>query len=355
MNNTKMILMLENEKIIKCDGFGYIQESVGEIVFNTGMAGYQDTFTDPSYFGQIIIMTYPLIGNCGINLDDNESNGPKIRGLVINELCEYPSNFRNVMLLSEYLYNNKIVGVQNIDTRELVKIIRDSGTMKAIITPESSFNLEDAKKKIEKFYEKNIISNVSTKKIIHHEGNGKRIVIIDCGVKENIIRSLLQRNCEIYQVPYNINYEEIFNLNPDGIILSNGPGDPKDCIEVIETTKKLFSKIPIFGICLGHQILALANGADTEKLKYGHRGINHPVKDLDNNLIYITSQNHGYTIVKNSIKDGIMKVSHINVNDDSIEGVVYKDTFTSSVQFHPEASPGPKDTAYLFDKFIDKI
>ena len=348
----KAVLALEDGSVFYGESFGREGEICGEVVFNTGMTGYQEILTDASYYGQIVTMTYPLIGNYGINLDDLESANPQVRGFIVRELCHYPSNWRSTENLHEYLKKHGIIGIEGIDTRALTKILRDRGTMRGIISTDPSFTYESAKKSIMAYEIKDAVKNVSSKETKHFPGDGFKVVLMDFGMKTNIVRSLIKRGCEVIQVSAYTSAKEILDMKVDGIMLSNGPGDPKECIEIIETIKALYGKIPIFGICLGHQLLALANGADTTRLKYGHRGCNHPVKDLSKDITYITSQNHGYTIINESVDTNRMEVSHINMNDNTIEGIQYKDAPVFSVQFHPEASPGPKDTAYLFDKFL---
>jgi carbamoyl-phosphate synthase small subunit len=351
----KAILALEDGTVFHGTSFGADGETVGEIVFNTGMTGYQEVLTDPSYCGQIVTMTYPLIGNYGINIDDMESSRPQVKGFIARELCKTPSNWRSSETLNEYLCRNNIIGIEGIDTRALTRILREKGTMKGIISAGESFKFENSIPLIKAYEIKDPVLRVTTEKMQHYGGTGFKVVLIDYGMKNNIVRSLLKRNCEVYVLPASSEKEDILKLNPDGIMLSNGPGDPKDCGYAINTIKELMGVKPIFGICLGHQLTALANGADTEKLKYGHRGCNHPVKDLEKDLTYITSQNHGYTIVEKSLDSSRMYVSHRNMNDGTIEGVRYKDAPVFTVQFHPEASPGPADTAYLFDEFMEMM
>lgn len=348
----KAVLALENGVIFRGTGFGALRETIGEVVFNTGMTGYQELLTDPSYYGQIVTMTYPLIGNYGINTEDLESLNPKVRGFVVRELCKTPSNWRSTRTLDNYLKEHDIVGIEGIDTRALTKILRDNGTMSGIIASAEGFDFCKHHTSIAAFSAKNAVANVTSKEIKHFANSGPRIAVIDYGIKTNILRSLLNRNCEVYLFPAFSSAEEILSCNPAGILLSNGPGDPKECVDAIHTLRDLYGKKPIFGICLGHQLLALAKNADTGRLKYGHRGCNHPVKDLKKDLTYITSQNHGYSIMYESIAGKPMEITHINLNDNSIEGVRYLDAPVFSVQFHPEAAPGPKDTAYLFDEFM---
>lgn len=348
----KAVLALEDGTVFYGEGFGVLGEVIGEIVFNTGMTGYQEVLTDPSYCGQIVAMTYPLIGNYGANDEDIESVKPQVKGFIVRELCNTPSNWRNKETLDDYLKRYNIIGIQGIDTRALTRILREKGTMKGMISSDPEFNLERKIDEIRAFEIKNPVDRVTTDKVLHYNGGEKRVSLIDLGMKQNIVRSLQKRGCEVYVFPANSKPEEILSVNPDGIMLSNGPGNPKDCTGTINSIKQLMGKKPMFGICLGHQLIALANDADTQKLKYGHRGCNHPVKDIEKNLTYITSQNHGYTIVESSLDTSRMTVTHRNMNDGTIEGVRYKDMPVFTVQFHPEASPGPTDTEYLFDEFI---
>ena len=344
----KAKLVLENGVIFNGNAFGYLKDSVGEVVFTTGMAGYEEVLTDPSYYGQIVTMTYPLIGNYGINIDDMESDSPKVKGFIVREKCDYPNNFRCEMDLDSYLKQNKIIGLEGIDTRALTKILRNNGTMRGIITLEDvEFN--DVKSRIEEFSNREAVKAVTTKERYIIEGEEKHVAILDFGIKRNIIRNLEKRNCKITVFPMDTKAEEVLKVNPDLIFLSNGPGDPEDLKEVIENIKELIGKKPIVGICLGHQLLTLALGGKTQKLKFGHRGCNHPVKDLEENRVYITSQNHGY-VVEELPKDVI--ATHINVNDGSIEGMKHKTLPIYSVQFHPEAAAGPVDSEYIFDKFL---
>lgn len=349
----KAILALEDGTIFHGNSFGIEGEIIGEIVFNTGMTGYQEVLTDPSYCGQIVTMTYPLIGNYGVNLEDIESSRPQVRGFVVREVCKTPSNWRSIESLNEYLKRHNIIGIEGIDTRALTRILRDKGTMKGIITTNPEFNYDEKLEEIKAYTIKEPVHQVTTREIVHYKGAGLKVALIDYGIKQNIIRSLLKRGCDVHVFPSWTSSEEILSINPDGIMLSNGPGDPQDCKQEIECLKELIGKKPIFGICLGHQLTALANNANTEKLKYGHRGCNHPVKDLNKDLTYITSQNHGYTIIEDTLDQERMEVSHRNMNDGTVEGVRYKDVPVFTVQFHPEASPGPTDTAYLFDEFIE--
>ena len=345
----KANLILENGVVFKGKAFGYLKDSVGEVVFTTGMTGYQEVLTDPSYYGQIVTMTYPLIGNYGINLDDNESALPNVKGFIVREKCNFPNNFRCEIELDDYLKQNKIIGLEGIDTRALTKILRNYGTMKGIITLESD-SLEQVEDKLKAFSNREAVSIVSTKEAYEISGEGKHVAIIDFGIKANIIRNFKRRGCKITVFPMSATAEEILEVNPDLVFLSNGPGDPEDLQEVINNIKKLVGIKPIVGICLGHQLLALTLGGKTSKLKFGHRGCNHPVKDLERNRVYITSQNHGY-VVSELPKDVV--ATHINMNDETIEGMKHSTLPIYSVQFHPEAAAGPKDSEYIFDRFME--
>ena len=345
----KANLILENGVVFKGKAFGYLKDSVGEVVFTTGMTGYQEVLTDPSYYGQIVTMTYPLIGNYGINLDDNESALPNVKGFIVREKCNFPNNFRCEIELDDYLKQNKIIALEGIDTRALTKILRNYGTMKGIITLESD-SLEQVEDKLKAFSNREAVSIVSTKESYEISGEGKHVAIIDFGIKANIIRNFKRRGCKITVFPMSATAEEILEVNPDLVFLSNGPGDPEDLQDVINNIKKLVGIKPIVGICLGHQLLALTLGGKTSKLKFGHRGCNHPVKDLERNRVYITSQNHGY-VVSELPKDVV--ATHINMNDETIEGMKHSTLPIYSVQFHPEAAAGPKDSEYIFDRFME--
>ncbi len=347
----KAKLILENGMAFEGKAFGYLKESVGELVFNTGMTGYQELLTDPSYYGQIVVMTYPLMGNYGINLEDLESDGVKVRGFVIKEDAKLPNNFRCELTLDGYLNQHKVMGFKGVDTRHLTKIIRENGSMRAIITTED-LTQKELKEKFNSFCNKNAVATVSCEEKYHIPGEGKKIGVLDFGVKRNILRSFEARRCDITVFPFGTTAEEILDHDLDAIFLSNGPGDPADLTETIEEIKKMVGKLPIIGICLGHQLLAWALGGSTAKLKYGHRGCNHPVKDLTKNKIFITSQNHGYVIDK---MPECMEVTHVNLNDNSIEGMMSKDLKILCVQYHPEAWPGPKDSGYIFDDFLELI
>lgn len=357
MKSVKAKLILENGDVFNGKAFGYLEDTVGELVFNTGMTGYQELLTDPSYYGQIVVATYPLIGNYGINLEDMQSDGIKVKGFVIREEAKIPNNFRCEMRLKGYLKMNKIMGFKGVDTRHITKIIRNNGTMKAIITTDELTDKE-LKERFASFSNTEAVKNVTIKEkktlapLGEGIGSGKKIGVMDFGIKENILNSFRKRGCELTVFPAYTSAEEILNEGLDGVFLSNGPGDPKDLPEVVENIKELFGKKPLIGICLGHQILSLALGGNTKKLKFGHRGCNHPVKDLEKNKIYISSQNHGYVV--DSLPEGI-ETTHVNLNDQTIEGMKCEEKRIRSVQFHPEASPGPEETAYIFDDFISML
>lgn len=344
----KAKLILENGTIFEGTAFGYLEESVGEVVFNTGMTGYQEVLTDPSYYGQIVTMTYPLIGNYGINIEDTESKSIKVKGFIVREKCSSPSNFRCEFQLEDYLKQNKIIGLEGIDTRALTKMLRNNGTMKGIITLEELV-LEDVQEKLQSFSNEYAVKSVSTDVIKQVEGAGKHVAILDFGIKQNIVRNFVKRGCKVSVFPYDASSDEVLAVNPDLIFLSNGPGNPEDLPGSIENIKNLIGKKPIVGICLGHQLLALSLGGKTSKLKFGHRGSNHPVKDLEENRVHITSQNHGYVVEQLPEE---FEVTHVNLNDGTIEGMKHKTLPIYSVQFHPEACPGPKDSEYIFDKFM---
>lgn len=351
-----------NKKIVLEDGeeylgygFGANVESICEIVFNTSMVGYQEIVSDPSYTYQMVVMTYPLIGNYGITDDDYETGKPSIGGLVVREYNDHPSNFRYTKTLSEYLEENNIPGIYGVDTRKITRSIRDKGSRKVIIT-DISTTKEEAMEKMKNYQiPKDAVSKVSCKKKWYaRTANAKyNVVAVDCGIKLNIVRSLNKRKCNVTVVPYNTTAEEVISLKPDGVFLSNGPGDPEDVKEVIKLVKELKGKYPIFGICLGHQMISLAYGAKTYKLKFGHRGGNHPVLNLRTDKIEITSQNHSYAVDEESLKSTKLEPTHKNILDNTIEGVECKKDRTFSVQYHPESAPGPQDSGYLFDKFIN--
>lgn len=346
----KSYLILEDGSVFEGLQIGADGTTVGELVFTTGMTGYLETLTDPSYYGQIVIQTFPLIGNYGVIEEDFEGK-TAVKGYIVREVCDTPSNFRNQYELDKFLKSQNICGLCGVDTRQLTKLIREQGVMNAMISDTVPEDLEV----IKSYSVTDAVKNVSCKEIQVFPPEKNKIfsvVLIDYGAKKNIIRSLCKRGCEVTVVPHNTSGEDILALKPDGIMLSNGPGDPTENTFCIEQIKKLLGKLPIFGICLGHQLTALAAGGETVKLKYGHRGANQPVKDVGGSRTYITSQNHGYAVVSESLK-GKAELTFINANDGSCEGLSYPDKNCFTVQFHPEACAGPKDTDFLFDRFIN--
>ena len=353
-NKRKASLVLANGEVFEGAGFGAEGKTVGEIVFTTAMTGYQETLTDPSYCGQIVTQTFPLIGNYGVNKIDPESNGSAVFGYVVREYCDAPSNFRCEDSLDSYLKSLNIIGICDIDTRKLTRIIRESGVMNGAIVS-GEYDKNELLSEIKAYNVGEVVSKVSVKEkqFFPAEDPKYNVVLMDYGYKFNIRRELVKRGCNVTVMPYNASAEEIIAQKPDGIMLSNGPGDPADNVTSINTLRELSpAQIPTFGICLGHQLLALANGAKTEKLKYGHRGGNQPVKDIARDRTFITSQNHGYAVISDSIPESAGKVSHINGNDGTCEGVRYTNAPAFTVQFHPEACGGPHDTSYLFDEFL---
>ena len=338
-------------------GFGSCKEKITEIVFNTSLVGYQEIISDPSYTYQTVVMAYPLIGNYGIAEDDFETETPTIGGLVVRDYNDQPSNFRSQHTLSEIMEKYQIPGICGIDTRKLVRSIRDLGSRKVLIT-DAGTPLEEGIQKL-KDYEipKDAVSLVSRKTVEQFlvKNGVYHVAAIDCGMKQNIVRSLNRRGCNVTVFPWDTSVEEIEKIKPDGIFLSNGPGDPTDVQPVIELVKSLKSKYPIFGICLGHQIISLAYGAKTYKLKFGHRGGNHPVKNLLTGKIEMTSQNHSYAVDRESLANTRLKVTHLNLLDQTVEGVACEEDKVFSVQYHPESAPGPQDSSYLFEQFIEMM
>jgi carbamoyl-phosphate synthase small subunit len=347
-------LVLEDGAVFQGYSFGAEVDCGGEVVFNTGMTGYQEILTDPSYSGEIVTMTYPLIGNYGINPDDFESDRPYARGFVVREYCDQPSNWRMELTVDAFLKKYGIPGIAGIDTRALTKRLRTAGTMRGMITTAKASDAELVQqvKTVPDLSGQDFVRIATTDKVYTlDEGGAKHVVLIDFGAKRNIARSLVKNGCKVTVVPCSTNADEIMRLKPDGLMLSNGPGDPKDVMFAVEAVKKLFGKLPIFGICLGHQILGLAFGGDTYKLKFGHRGGNHPVKNLLNGEVTITSQNHGFAVREDSLNPNEVMVSHINVNDRTVEGLKHKRLPVFCVQYHPEAAPGPWDSGRLFEEF----
>ena len=365
------VLILEDGTVFEGKHIGADKDVVSEIVFNTSMTGYTEVFTDPSYAGQAVCMTYPLIGNYGVCLEDMESEKIWPDAVIVREMARVPSNFRCDMSLQEFLEKYETPGIEGIDTRKLVRILREKGTMNGYITTNESITYDSIKDKLHAYTTGDVVSKVSCKekvkltapnprgekipKIAKEEnGKGLKVALLDVGAKRNISDALLARGCEVTIYPYNTTAEEILKDGPDGIMLSNGPGDPKECVGVIEEVKKLYaSDVPIFAICLGHQIMAPATGTDTFKMKYGHRGGNHPVKDLATGRVYISSQNHGYVVDMDKLDKTVAEPAFINVNDGTNEGLAYVGKNIFTVQFHPEACPGPQDSSYLFDRFVE--
>lgn len=351
----KAFLILEDGTVFTGKSIGSKKEMISEIVFNTSMTGYLEVLTDPSYAGQAVVMTYPLIGNYGIT-PDMESKKAWPDGYIVRELSRMPSNFRCEKTIRDFLEEQDVPGIADVDTRALTKILREKGTMNGMITTDENYNMEEILSKLKSYKVGDVVSKVTCSEKYILEGNGRKVALLDLGAKNNIANSLNNRGCEVIVYPAHTTAEEIISANPDGIMLSNGPGDPADCISIIEEIKKLYhTDIPIFAICLGHQLMALASGAATHKLKYGHRGGNHPVKDLRTGRVYISSQNHGYVVDDKSMDSNIAVPAFVNVNDGTNEGLEYKGKQIFTVQFHPEACPGPKDSDYLFDRFMDMM
>lgn len=384
----KAFLILEDGTVFEGAHIGADKEIISEIVFNTSMAGYLEVLTDPSYAGQAVCMTYPLIGNYGVCREDMESRKLWPDGFIVRELSRIPSNFRCDATIQEVLEEYGIPGIAGIDTRALTKILREKGTMNGCITTNENYEIEDVLKRLKEYDMGNVVDVVTcenkytldgTRELAENgplsgsakytgekekrpslvkalNGAGKKVALLDLGAKDNIAKSLAARGCDVTVYPARTSAEEILGDHPDGIMLSNGPGDPKVCTEVIANVKKLYkSDTPIFAICLGHQLMALATGADTFKMKYGHRGGNHPVKDLATGRVYISSQNHGYVVDMDKLDPKIATPAFINVNDGTCEGLAYTGKNIFTVQFHPEACPGPQDSGYLFDRFIQMM
>jgi len=365
----KAVLALEDGTILEGIGFGYPTEVTGEVVFTTGMVGYPESLTDPSYFGQILVQTYPLIGNYGkssTKITNNfaiplhfESDRIQVTGYCISELQKNPSHWAQEETLDEWLRKEKVPGIYGIDTRELTKKLRIKGVMLGIMKVAEEIDMQGIKSKTNSIEDPNtrdLVKSVSVDKPVeYNSGNSPKVVLIDCGVKLGILRELLARNVDVVRVPYDFSAEKILSYNPAGIVVSNGPGDPKMCVKTIETVREfLETDIPLMGICLGNQILSLAAGGDTYKLKFGHRAQNHPCMDLNTKKVYITTQNHGYTIKPESLGNTNFEVSHINVNDKTVEGIGHKSKPFFGVQWHPEG-PGPLESGFLFDNFIRGI
>jgi len=353
----KAILALEDGTCFFGNAFGSMGERWGEVVFNTGMTGYQEILTDPSYCGQIIVMTYPLIGNYGINREDFESGKSYARGLVVKEQCEHPSNWRASYKINDFLAREGVPGISGVDTRALTRHLRSFGAMRGVISNDVAdpAALSEKARHCPQLTGQQMVPEVSSAKAYRVEGQGKRVVLIDFGSKLNIIRHLQRRDCDIHVVPHNTGAQEIMALNPDGVMLSNGPGDPADVPYAAQTVREMAGHVPIFGICLGHQIMSLAMGARTYKMKFGHRGSNHPVKDLITGRVYITSHNHGFSVEEESMAGLGLEVTHRNLNDQTVEGMRHVSLPLFSVQYHPEASPGPTESEYLFEQFLEMM
>lgn len=384
----KAFLILEDGTVFEGTHIGAEKEIISEIVFNTSMAGYLEVLTDPSYAGQAVCMTYPLIGNYGICTEDMESTRPWPDGFIVRELSRIPSNFRSDKTIQEFLEEHGVPGIAGIDTRALTKLLREKGTMNGCITTNENYDFEELSKKMKVYTTGKVVEKVTCEQkytvngskeleengpisgsarytgqkemrpslVYKLNGKGMKVALLDMGAKNNIAHSLAQRGCDVTVYPALAKAEEIIKDAPDGIMLSNGPGDPKDCGSIIAEIKKLYdTDIPIFAICLGHQLMALATGADTYKMKYGHRGGNHPVKDLQTGRVYISSQNHGYVVDMEKLDEKIATPAFINVNDGTCEGLKYTGKNIFTVQFHPEACAGPQDTGFLFDRFIEMM
>lgn len=352
---TKRQLLLEDGTVFLGEGFGAAKTMSGEIIFNTSMTGYQEIISDPAYYGQIVMLTYPLVGNYGINRDDFEAVNPLISGLVVKEVSKHPSNFRVDETLDDYLKAHDIPGIAGIDTRRLMRHIRRNGTLKGSITtidqPVSEIvaHLQDLDN------DKNLVKEIAIQKPYVIPGRGKRVVVVDLGMKHGILRSLTNKNCHITVVPYNYTAQQILRLKPDGIVITSGPGNPNNVPETIAMVKDILGKIPLFSIGLGHQIFALASGAKVEKMAMGHHGASYPVKDLCLDRTMMTTQNHQFEVVKESLEKTELHISHININDQTIEGLQHKSDPAFSVQFYPEGTPGQDDATYIFDDFFQMM
>ncbi len=351
----KAFLILEDGTVFTGTSIGSERDCISEIVFNTSMTGYLEVLTDPSYAGQAVVMTYPLIGNYGIT-PDMESKKAWPDGYIVRELSRMPSNFRCQGTIQDFLKEQDIPGIAGIDTRALTKILREKGTMNGMITTREDYDIEEIIPKLKAYTVGDVVSKATCTEKYVIEGSGKKVALLDLGAKNNIAKSLNERGCEVTVYPAHTTAEEIISSNPDGIMLSNGPGDPADCTAIIAEIRKLYhTDIPIFAICLGHQLMALATGAKTHKLKYGHRGGNHPVKDLSTGKVYISSQNHGYVVDIETVDPAVAEPAFVNVNDGTNEGLSYVGKNIFTVQFHPEACPGPQDSGHLFDRFIEMM
>lgn len=352
----KAFLILEDGHVFEGISIGAARECVSEIVFNTSMTGYLEILTDPSYAGQAVCMTYPLMGNYGICYEDMESMKPWPDGFIVREVSRVPSNFRSQAGIEEFLKRHDIPGIMGIDTRTLAKLLRENGTMNGVITTDCNYDIDEMQEKLRRYRCEGVVKRVTRHEPERMEGGKYKVALYDFGAKRNIARSLHERDCDVTIYPADTKAEDILGTRPDGIMLSNGPGDPKECVEIINEVKKVYeSGVPVFGICLGHQLMALATGADTHKMKFGHRGANHPVKDIETGKVYISSQNHGYVVDENTIDKNVAEIAFVNVNDGTVEGIRYKQKPVFTVQFHPEACAGPKDSNVLFEEFISMM
>ncbi len=348
------VLALEDGTLFYGRAIGARGENWGEVVFNTGMTGYEGVLTDPSYCGQIVVMTYPLIGNYGLNPEDFESKKSYVRGFVVRDACERPSNWRAQGNLNEFLSRQGIIGMADVDTRAITKRIRTEGTMRGIIATGNVDGrlLAIRAREVPDLGDQHFIPDVTVQEIVVFPGNGPRVAVLDLGAKGNIARCLVDRGCEVVLFPANSTAETIRRYQPDGILVSNGPGDPVKADYVVETVREFIGVLPIFGICLGHQIIGLALGARTFKLKFGHRGANHPIKDLSTGRIAITTHNHGFAVDEVSLQQAGLVVTHRSLNDGTVEGFRHPGLPITAIQFHPEAAPGPTDANYLFDEYV---
>jgi carbamoyl-phosphate synthase small subunit len=362
MTFKKAILALADGTVFEGHSFGAEGEATGEVVFNTSLTGYEEILTDPSYRGQIVTMTYPHIGNYGANEEDMESSRPYAEGLIVREFCRYPSNWRSSMGLDDLMVRYGIIGIEGIDTRSLTKHIRDSGEQVGII---STIDL-NAQRLVKRAYEapgligRDLAKEVTCTEPYHYDhtrGSKYKVIVYDFGVKQNILRMLADADCEVMMVPATFPADEVMSMHPDGVLLSNGPGDPAALTYAVQNIRKLLGRIPLFGICLGHQLLGLALDGNTYKLKFGHHGGNHPVKDLSTGEVKITTQNHGFAVVfeKPETRFGRVEITHRSLNDQTVEGMRCLSVPAFSVQYHPESSPGPHDARYLFKQFVDMI
>lgn len=355
----KATLILANGSVFSGTSIGGTSERICEMVFNTSMTGYQEILTDPSYAGQGVVMSYPLIGNYGVNHEDNESSRPWVEAFVVRHLSPRGSNFRCEGTLNDYLKEHDITGIQDVDTRALTKILRSQGSMNGLLTCAEHFNVAEVLDRLQKYQVTGTVERVTRKEPEVFPAQGEErfhVAMLDYGVKQNMINCLVRRGCKVTALPASTPAEQILSGGYDGVMLSNGPGDPAENTQIIAELKKLYdSTIPLFGVCLGHQLLALATGAKTGRLDYGHRGGNHPVRDIEKNKVFITSQNHGYMVLADSVDPDVAEISHYNVNDKTVEGLRYKRPNCFTTQFHPEANAGPKDTEYLFNRFIDSM